>query len=761
MKQLIQQISADELTEAENKSTIALSDSKSGFRGIVRHLSGGSQSVQRLVSLGFTPGALVKVIRRGGSSGPLLVSVRGSRVALGMDEAGLIEISPVESEPEKPQSSAGKNVVIALTGQPNVGKSTVFNTLTGMHQHVGNWTGKTVDLKNGQVNFQNTVYTLVDLPGTYSLTAASEEERITRDFILNEKPDLVIAVADATNLERGLYLLAELLLLPAPVILALNMMDVTEQEGFSVEPRVLETALGIPVVPMSAAHNQGITELMETVAQFRSGKLPYHPQKPSILPAHQQILSELERILADFPTTGQPLDWICIKLLEGDDEITRHVKSLVQPETWTQIEHILYQHEDAILDIAGARYKWIDRMLRAAVVEHTLSHGRLTSRLDRVLTHPVWGTITMFVLLGGVFWLTYSVGSPIQAWLADLISRLADSVRVWLSSAPNWISELVAGGILGGLGMVLTFLPLLIIFYTVLGLLEDTGYLARIAFLADRWMHRIGLHGKSFLPLLMGFGCNVPAVLGTRIIESSKARLFTILLIPLIPCTARLAVVTFLAPVLFGSSATLVSLALVVANLLLLALIGTLLHQYAFGDEHLPFIMELPIYHLPNFKTIGLYVWNNVVGFLEKAGKVILFASVIVWGLSYFPTGNINTSILGYIGKFLEPVAGLMGMPWKVLVALLTGAVAKENTIATLGVLYGNIGKTLPQILGTASALSVLVFQMLFIPCIATVAAIRQETKSWKWTAISLVMMLALSSGIAIAVYQIAKGIIG
>jgi ferrous iron transport protein B len=742
-----------ELTASQN-----LADAPIGFSGIVRHLTGETKSLQRLASLGFTPGAALKVIRKG-SGGPLLVAIRGSRVALGVDEARLVEVGAKQAE-NIPQEERESSLVIALAGQPNVGKSTVFNALTGLHQHVGNWTGKTVDLKSGKLTYQQTALTLVDLPGTYSLTAASEEERIARDFILHDKPDLVVAVADATNLERGLYLIAELLLLPVPVIVALNMMDVAQQEGFTIEPNVLETALGIPVVPMSAARNQGIPELLDTVLKFQQGELPYHPQKPSILPAHQKILDEIQNILHDFPSGDLPLDWVCIKLLEGDEVITQNVKTQVEPDIWQKIERLLYQHEDAILDVAGARYEWIARMLRAAVVEPPISHGRLTTRLDRVLTHPIWGTLVMLLLLGGVFWLTYSVGSPIQSWLASLVSLLASSVRGWLSFAPKWVTELVAGGVLGGLGMVLTFLPILVIFYTVLGFLEDTGYLARIAFLADRWMHQIGLHGKSFLPLLLGFGCNVPAVLGTRIVESRKARLFTILLIPLVPCTARIAVVTILAPVLFGASAAWVSFGLVIGNLLLLAIIGSLLHKFVFGNEHLPFIMELPIYHLPNLKTIGIFVWNNILGFMEKAGRIILLASLVVWALSYFPNGNINTSFLAYIGIFLKPVGNLMGLPWPALVALLTGAVAKENTIATLGVLYGNIDKTLPALLTTSAALAMLVFQMLFVPCIATVAAIRQETKSWKWTSYSLLIMLGLSVGLSILVYQVGSAIL-
>jgi ferrous iron transport protein B len=378
----------------------------------------------------------------------------------------------------------------------------------------------------------------------------------------------------------------------------------------------------------------------------------------------------------------------------------------------------------------------------------------MTARLDRVLTHPFWGTLTLIAILGGVLGLTYKVGSPIQAWLSQLINQLAQILRSEWVTAPKWLVEFSAGGILGGIGMVLTFLPILVIFFAILGFMEDTGYMARAAYLSDRWMHMMGLHGKSFMPILLGFGCNVPAVLGTRIIESRRARLLTILLIPLVPCAARMAVVTILAALFFGASAFWVAWGLVGCSLLILAGLGLVLHHFFFGNEHVPFIMELPLYHLPNFRTIGIYVRDNILGFLKKAGTTILVATLFVWALSYFPTGSVMTSYLSSVGKFLEPVGGWMGLPWPVLVALLTSFVAKENTVATLGVLYGNLN-ALRTVMTPAAMLAFLVFQMLFIPCVATVAAIQQETRSWKWTAASVGMQLALSLGLAVAVYQI------
>jgi ferrous iron transport protein B len=380
----------------------------------------------------------------------------------------------------------------------------------------------------------------------------------------------------------------------------------------------------------------------------------------------------------------------------------------------------------------------------------------LTSRLDQLLTQPVLGTFILIGILGIAFWLTYTVGNPIQGWLTQLISQLAQIIRANWTSAPQWIVEFFAGGILGGIGLVFTFLPILIIFFLILGLLEDTGYMARAAYLTDRWMHMMGLHGKSFMPMLLGFGCNVPAVLGTRIIESPRARLLTILLIPLIPCAARMAVITILASLFFGHSALWVTWGLIGGDLLLIVVLGVTLHQFLFKNEHVSFIMELPLYHMPNFRTICIYIWQNVLGFLQKAGTIILIATMFVWGLSYFPHANVMTSYLANIGQFLEPLGRLMGLPWPVLIALITSFIAKENTIATLGILYNGLNNV-ASILTPSAALSFLVFQILFIPCVGTVAAIRQETHSWKWTIFSIVIQLIISLGLSILVYQIGK----
>jgi ferrous iron transport protein B len=663
------------------------------------------------------------------------------------------------------QQAEPRTLLVGLAGQPNVGKSTLFNLLTGLSQHVGNWPGKTVERKEGMLTRGGTRMRLVDLPGTYSLTAHSLEEQVARDFIIHERPDIVVMVADASSLERSLYLLAELLILPVPVVLALNMMDVAEALGIRIEPHVLEAALGLPVVPVVATRNQGLAELVAAIERLAREPSAFHPVRPQIAAPHRDVLAQLKGMLAGRVPAPFELDWVALKLLEGDAEITRQAKDWAGEAMWPGIEALLRAHEDAVLDIAGGRYEWIGRMVRAAVTRPRLGQVSLTDRLDRIAVHPLWGLLLLFGVFAAVFWITFTLAAPAQQWLeATAVEPARAAVRHTLEAAPLWITALVADGVLGGAALVLTFLPILAVFFGLLALLEDTGYLARSAYVMDRFMHVLGLHGKSFLPLFLGFGCNVPAVMGTRVIESRSGRLLTILLAPLVPCSARLGVLAFLAPAFFGAAALPVALALVALNLLVLALVGITLNHTLFRGQHMAFIMELPLYHMPNARTIGASVWNNTWAFARKAGSFILLASVGVWVLSYFPAGTLEHSYLARLGGALAPLGDLMGMDWRMLVALITSFVAKENAIATLGILYGQDGGGLARTLATqvspASALAFLAVTMLFIPCLATVAVMREETGSWRWTLFDVALLLAIALGAGILVYH-AAGVLG
>ena len=662
-----------------------------------------------------------------------------------------------------PAVTEERTVLVALAGQPNVGKSTVFNLLTGLNQHVGNWPGKTVERKEGAFTLNGTTYRLVDLPGTYSLTANSAEEIVAREFIIRERPDVVVALVDAAILERSLYLVAELLSLPAPVVVGLNMIDVARQEGVEIEPEVLAAALGVPVVPMIATKNVGVRELSETVDRVASGEIPYTPKPPQIRADHQEVLEEIERLIVGCVPDPYPQDWVALKLLEGDQEVTRMMRSCLSDERWEEVHDVLRAHDDALVAVAGGRYEWIGRMVRAAMTRPKAGQISLTERLDRWATHPLWGLLILAGILGVVFGLTYTVGWPLMVFLDTyVVGGLADLARAALAGAPAWLSGLVVDGAIGGVGSVLTFLPILLIFFAVMGTLEDMGYMARAAYVMDGFMHMMGLHGKSFLPLFLGFGCNVPAVLGTRVIESRRARLLTILLAPLIPCTARMAIVAFIAPAFFGSAATLVSWGLVLLALAVLALSGVLINKLIFRGQRAAFIMELPLYHLPNWRTIGLLVWQRSMEFVRKAGTLILGVSVVVWALSVMPGGDVEHSYLAAIGRWLEPAGRLMGLDWRLIVALLTSFIAKENSIATLGVLFGaGEGPGLADVLATtfppSTGLAFLAMQMLFIPCLATVAVIRQETRSWGWTLFNLAFLLLVSWVTGVGVFWLAN----
>jgi len=657
-----------------------------------------------------------------------------------------------------------RNIVVGLAGQPNVGKSTIFNLLTGLRQHVGNWPGKTVERKEGSLSRDGTHLRIVDLPGTYSLTANSEEERITRDFIVHKEPDVVVMIADASALERNLYLLAELLVLPAPVVLGLNMMDVAEGQGIHIEPHVLAAALGLPVIPLVATRNQGVSKLIATAEQLAREPASFRPVRPEIAEPHRDVLAQVRTLLIEHVPAPYREDWIALKLLEGDREVTDKVQSWLPENDWSSIAVLLKEHEDAVLDIASGRYDWIARMVRAAVMHPSLGQISLTDRLDRIAVHPLWGLLLLLAMFTLVFWLTFTVAAPIQHWLdVNVVEQLQGWLAVTLANAPPRLVDLLVHGVLGGAGIVVTFVPILVVFFTALAFLEDTGYLVRAAYVMDRFMHLLGLHGKSFLPLFLGFGCNVPAVMGARVIDSQSGRLLTILLAPLVPCSARLLILALLTPVFFGNQAVLVSWGLVSLNMLVLAVVGIALNHTVFRGQHAAFIMELPLYHLPNLQSIGHSVWNNTWAFLRKAGTIILLVSIIVWALSSFPGPDVEQSYLARFGQSLTPIGQLMGMDWRMIVALISSFVAKENAIATLGILYatGEEGRgfteTMAAVVSPATALSFLAVTMLFIPCVATVAVMHQETRSWRWTLFGVLLLLLIALSAGVIVYQGAR----
>lgn len=652
-----------------------------------------------------------------------------------------------------------RDLLIALAGQPNVGKSTVFNLLTGLSQHVGNWPGKTVEKKEGFYHADNTRIKVVDLPGSYSLTAYSEEEKVARDFIINERPDAIVLIANASSLERSLYLLSEFLLLKSPIIVALNMIDVAEQQGIRIDVDLLEKYLGIPVIPMVASKNKGISALISTILLLSEGKKEYKPSMADVTEDHKDIFRELVNILERYVTPSYLTKWTVTKIMEGDPDVTENMSRIVDPDSWNKAQAILREHEDSLLAVVHGRYDWIEGAVRSCVSEFKRGQILLTDRLDHILTRPLLGIPILLCILALVFLLTYGLGLPLQQLLESFMNSIAVQVEPLLGQS-FWIKGIIVDGLLGGAGTVLTFLPVLLFFFTAMAFLEDVGYMARAAFVMDRFMHVIGLHGKSFLPFCLGFGCNVPAVMGARILESGKIRFLTIFLTPFVPCTAKLAVVTLVSAAIFGKNALIISWALVAGNILILGFSGMIASKFLFKKQHMPFIMELPFYHKPNLRTILMVVWKRIIAFIKKAGTIIVIFSIILWLFSHIPSGDIEGSILGLIGKLIEPVGHPVGLDWKMIVALLASVTAKENSIAALGVLYGvgeeGIREILPDVMSHASALSFLIILMLFVPCVATLVVMKQEMGGWRWFLSSFAFMLILSYLSGVAVYQFA-----
>ena len=738
---------------------VSLASLKEDEAGLVQTISGGQSLTSRLAAMGIATNTNIKVLRISG--GLFIVQAADTRVALGSGEAEKIMVYRVAAAPgEIAPNQEKRKMTVALAGQPNVGKSTVFNILTGLSQHVGNWPGKTVEKKEGTHVSDDVEMRIVDLPGTYSLTAFSEEERIARDFIIETHPDVIVLLVNAAAPERSLYLLSELLLLTPPVVVAVNMIDVAEAQGIRIDVKALQKSLGIPVVAMVASKNVGIRDLVLQIIALARGGVDYCPRRPDVAADHRDVFIRIMELIQAYVKPPFIVPWVATKLMEGDPENAGMMEGLLPVPVWREIRTLLIQHEDSLHAVVDGRYDWIEEITRAAVSRFKRGQVLTTDRIDHILTRPVFGIPILLGIFGLVFLITYQFGFPLQRGLEWLISQFAHWLQPSIGFAPAWIRGLLIDGIIGGVGSILTFLPILLIFFGVMAVLEDVGYMARAAFVMDRFMHLIGLHGKSFIPLCLGFGCNVPAVLGARIVESRKERLLTVLLSPFVPCTARLAVLTFVSAAMFAKAAILVSWSLLAANILILGAVGVFINRFFMKGEPMPFIMELPLYHKPNPRTIWLAVWSRTLAFVKRAGTVILVVSVLIWILSYLPDGNVESSLLAQIGRFFEPVGRPIGLDWKMITALLTSIMAKENAIATLAVLYGvgeqGLVSVLPKVVSPASALAFLVVLMLFVPCVATVTAMKREMEDWKWFTASLILMLTVSLFGGMITYHVA-----
>jgi ferrous iron transport protein B len=645
---------------------------------------------------------------------------------------------------------------IALAGQPNTGKSTIFNRLTGSNQHVGNWPGKTVEKKEGAFRYNGQSYKLVDLPGTYSLTANSLEEIIARDFIIKKQPDVLIVVVDASQLERTLYLVAETAMLRTETIVALNMMDIAQKEGRVLSPETIGKEMGVKVIPMVAAKNKGIPELLEAIKDsVDNGKPDDRPKQQVIEGDTLAILKEIELKIKGRVPSPYSEEWTALKLLEGDEEISRIMRNGLEPVRWQEIDKIV-NDSDTLL-VADSRYEWIQKIISSTGGDP--AREKLPARwhkFDKIATHPVGGKFIAVGIILLAFIVVMIIGMPLGMVVIQAGVKVAEGTRILLVSTPVWFSSMLADGVIIGVSWATALFFFLIAVFIVVGFLEDVGYLPRLAYVFDPFMQRLGLHGKSFMPFLISLSCNIPGVFATRVIDSWRQRLITLVLTPIIPCLAIWAVVAFLGTVFFGAKTPLVVVVLLIVIILHLILTSFLLRRIVVKGEHTGLIMDLPPYHKPNIKTIWGYAWTNGKAFLKRGFTIIALVSFVVWLFSYFPDGNIETSFLASTGKFLNPIGQLMGFDWRLMVALIVAMVSKEASLAAIAVIYGigqkstsvtsmigatgtfeqeALGSILSQTISPAAALAFLFALTFSIPCMATIGALYSETRSLKWTA--------------------------
>ncbi len=774
-----------------------LNDLPIGQSAVITHVGASGALRQHFLDMGLIPNAEVKMIKRAPLGDPIEVRIRSYDLTLRSAEAQEIGIRLLESEsaarapsvpkealehpgygeggkyhtqPDHPPLPEGTTMRIALVGNQNCGKTTLFNRLTGSNQHVGNFPGVTVDRKDGAIiGHPNTRVT--DLPGIYSLSPYSAEEVVTREFILEEEPHVIINIVDATNIERNLYLTMQLLELGKPMILALNMMDEVRNNGGTIRINEMEALLGIPVVPISASRNEGIAELVDHTLhiahyQERPVEQDFCRSKDNKGAVHRCIHSIAHTIEDHAIETQMPWRFAASKIAEGDELVLQKL-NLDENEKRT-INHLIKQMEaerglDRCAAIADMRFLFIDRVCDATVVRPRVSREHIRSlAIDQFLTGKYTAIPAFLGIMMLIFWLTFDViGALLTDWLDWGITAITDHVDAFLTSAHvnSAVHSLLIDGVFNGVGSVLSFLPTIVVLFFFLSLLEDSGYMARIAFVMDTLLRKMGLSGRSIVPLLIGFGCTVPGVMASRTLPSERDRKLTILLTPFMSCSAKLPIYAFFTAAFFPEDGAIVMIALYLLGIVMAIVTGLVLRQTLFKGEAVPFVMELPNYRLPGFKNVTLLLWEKAKDFLQRAFTVIFVATIVIWFLQNYdlqmnPIADSHQSMLAMLAGWMAPIFSPLGFgDWKVTTALISGFMAKESVVSTLTVLFGST-EALRAWLTPLSAFTLLVFCLLYTPCVAAIATIKREL-SGAWAVIVVLAQCGIAWAVAFIVRMI------
>lgn len=820
-----------------------LSELRTGEKGVIVKVLGHGGFRKRIVEMGFIKGKTVEVILNAPLKDPIKYRLLGYEISLRRQEADMIEVVSEQeartmqnpyhgsitedvpvSESELVALAKGKRrtINVALVGNPNCGKTSLFNIASGAHEHVGNYSGVTVDAKEGFFDFQGYHFRIVDLPGTYSLSAYTPEELYVRKHIIEETPDVIINVADSSNLERNFYLTTQLIDMNVRMVIALNMYDELESSGNKLDYIKLSQLIGVPMIPTVCRRGEGIdqlfhviigiyeggdflsqkgeirSEILEDLRDWHKTYVPDHEfgshkeeedARPRGYMRHIHINHgpELERSIEEVKKAiSQNEDirhkystrFLSIKLLENDKEIENFISTLpngkeiiaIRNKETLRIRKVM--NEDSEQAITDAKYGFITGALKETFTDNHLEKEQTTRVIDSIVTHRIWGYPIFFLFLYIMFEGTFVLGDyPMQGieWLVDQLGNL---IRNNMAEGP--LKDLLIDGIIGGVGGVIVFLPNILILYFFISILEDSGYMVRAAFIMDKIMHRMGLHGKSFIPLIMGFGCNVPAIMATRTIEDRKSRLITMLVNPLMSCSARLPIYLVMIGAFFPNCASFMLLCIYTAGILLAVIMARIFSKFLVKGEDSPFVMELPPYRMPTSKSIMRHTWEKGAQYLKKMGGIIMIASIIIWFLGYYPQHDAYESVaeqqensyIGQIGKAIEPVIKPLGFDWKLGIGLISGVGAKELVVSTLGVLYTNEGDVENVNLSNRIpitplvALAYMLFVLIYFPCIATFAAIKQESGSWKWAIFTAGYTTGLAWLVAFTVFQIGSLIV-